>query len=96
MSLDAIPTGWLLVGFLGQLIFGTRTYVQWIVSERRKRVVIPTIFWWISIVGSIITLAYCFHRGDTVFIVSNIGGTFVYTRNLILSRRAANTPVPGA
>jgi lipid-A-disaccharide synthase-like uncharacterized protein len=44
MTLDAIPTGWLAFGFLGQAMFSGRFIVQWIASERKKASVIPVAF----------------------------------------------------
>ena len=89
MSLNAL---WLAFGFLGQAIFGARFLVQWIASERKKESVIPTYFWYFSIGGGIVLLAYAIHRRDIVFGVGQAAGLFVYARNLYFIRRA---PVPG-
>lgn len=75
---------WVSVGFLGQLLFGMRLLVQWIVSEKQKKSVIPLTFWYFSLFGSVILLAYALHRMDPVFIVGQSLGLFVYIRNLIL------------
>jgi len=82
-------TVWLAVGFGGQCIFGTRFLVQWICSERAGRSVVPTVFWYISILGGLTLLAYALWRRDPVFIVGQAFGLFVYLRNLILLRRNA-------
>ena len=44
---------WLAIGFTGQLLFMGRFLVQWIVSERKKRSVIPVAFWYLSLAGSL-------------------------------------------
>lgn len=75
---------WICIGFLGQAIFGTRFLYQWYVSEREGRSTIPTIFWYQSVIGSLIVLSYAIYRIDPVFIVSQAGGTFIYVRNLML------------
>ena len=49
---------WLALGFIGQAIFGSRFVVQWLVSERKKRSVIPKAFWYLSIAGSVVLLTY--------------------------------------
>ncbi|HKS24794.1 MAG TPA: lipid-A-disaccharide synthase N-terminal domain-containing protein [Thermoanaerobaculia bacterium] len=85
MSVDAL---WVAFGFLGQAIFGARFLVQWIASERRGESHIPLVFWWLSIVGAAITLAYAIHKKEWVFIIPAIFGLIVYTRNLILIYRA--------
>ncbi|HEY6138134.1 MAG TPA: lipid-A-disaccharide synthase N-terminal domain-containing protein [Thermoanaerobaculia bacterium] len=85
MSLNAL---WLAFGFLGQAIFGARFLVQWIASERRRESHIPLVFWWLSILGGAVTLAYAIHKKDPVFIIPQVFGLIVYTRNLMLIYRA--------
>ena len=75
---------WVVFGFLGQLIFGTRFLVQWVCSERKKVSYIPLVFWYLSIAGGIILLIYAVKREDPVFIVGQASGLIVYIRNLIL------------
>ncbi|MDD5218032.1 MAG: lipid-A-disaccharide synthase N-terminal domain-containing protein [Candidatus Omnitrophica bacterium] len=75
---------WLIIGFGGQGLFFARFLVQWVVSERQKRSVVPTAFWYLSIVGGAITLTYAIHRRDPVFIAGQSIGLFVYARNLWL------------
>jgi len=79
---------WLAFGLLGQCIFGARFIVQWIASERKRESHIPLIFWYLSIVGGIITTAYAIHKHDIVFIIGQGAGLIVYTRNLMLIYRA--------
>ena len=45
---------WLIIGFIGQTIFASRFLIQWVVSERASKSIIPNIFWWISLAGSMI------------------------------------------
>jgi lipid-A-disaccharide synthase-like uncharacterized protein len=78
---------WLVLGFLGQFIFGARFIVQWISSERRRASHIPIQFWYLSIVGGLITTIYAIHRRDPVFIVGQASGLIVYVRNLMLIYR---------
>lgn len=87
---------WVVIGFLGQAIFGGRFILQWIASERRGESHIPIQFWYMSIVGGAITTAYAIHRRDPVFIVGQAAGLIVYTRNLMLIYRAQRRPSPGA
>jgi lipid-A-disaccharide synthase-like uncharacterized protein len=87
---------WLVVGFVGQALFGSRFLVQWIVSERRGESVVPLAFWYLSLGGAALLLAYAVWRQDPVFILGQSFGFLVYTRNLVLiARRArAGTPPP--
>lgn len=78
---------WLVIGLLGQSMFMMRFVVQWIHSERHQKSVIPISFWYLSLAGGLIVLAYGIHRVEPVIILGQLPGTFVYIRNLILIRR---------
>jgi lipid-A-disaccharide synthase-like uncharacterized protein len=75
---------WVLVGFGGQALFTARFIAQWIASERARRSVMPVAFWWFSIGGGAVLLAYAIHRADPVFILGQAMGLFIYVRNLWL------------
>jgi lipid-A-disaccharide synthase-like uncharacterized protein len=75
---------WILVGLGGQVLFMMRFLVQWIVSERAHRSTIPVAFWWLSIGGAAILLAYAIWRADPVFILGQSLGFLIYARNLWL------------
>ena len=73
---------WVLLGFIAQAFFTARFVVQWLASERAGRSVIPVSFWFLSIGGGILLLAYALYRRDPVFIAGQGFGVFVYLRNL--------------
>jgi len=75
---------WLIIGMAGQVLFGLRFLIQWICSEVKKESHIPVVFWYFSISGGMILLAYAIHRQDPVFIVGQSTGLIVYLRNLRL------------
>jgi lipid-A-disaccharide synthase-like uncharacterized protein len=81
---------WKLIGYAGIGTFGTRFIVQWIYSEYHKEVRIPTIFWWQSIVGTILCLSYFLRQQDSVGILGYCLNLIPYTRNLILAYRKRN------
>ena len=85
---DTIPNGWLALGLVGQAMFSGRFLVQWIASERKRASVIPKAFWWLSLTGGVVLLAYAIHRRDPVFILGQSAGLLVYGRNLALLRGA--------
>jgi lipid-A-disaccharide synthase-like uncharacterized protein len=87
-------TIWLGIGFFGQALFFGRWLVQWIASEKRAESQVPVSFWYMSLIGGLITLAYAIYRMDPVFIAGQSVGSVVYIRNLMLIRRAnqANSP----
>ncbi len=78
-----IETIWLIIGFLGQFLFAMRFIIQWIVSEKEKKSVIPVYFWYFSLGGGITLLFYAIHRKDPVFILGQGLGLFIYIRNLM-------------
>jgi lipid-A-disaccharide synthase-like uncharacterized protein len=82
------PAHWTAIGFAGQMLFGSRFVVQWIASERRRRVVIPLAFWWLSTAGGAALFVYAVHKRDPVFAVGQGLGLVIYLRNLALHRRS--------
>ena len=74
----------LILGFTGQAVFAMRFIVQWIYSEKMKRSVIPVVFWYLSLAGSILLLIYAILRRDPVFILGQSTGFIVYIRNILL------------
>lgn len=77
-----IDKTWLVVGLIGQALFSARFFVQWLQSERLKKSVIPSAFWYFSMAGGLTLLAYAMHRRDPVFIIGQGTGLFIYFRNL--------------
>ena len=77
----------LILGLAGQGLFSARFLIQWIVSEKQGKSVVPLSFWYFSIGGGAILLVYATLRKDPVFILGQAGGLVVYLRNLYLIRR---------
>ena len=55
---------WVVFGIIAQLVFGSRFILQWIASERAGRSVMPLSFWFLSILGGLMTLVYGFVRRE--------------------------------
>ena len=75
---------WLAIGFAGQAMFASRFILQWFRSEMEGRSVIPISFWYCSVAGGVVLLAYAIYKRDPVFIIGQGSGLFVYGRNLYL------------
>jgi lipid-A-disaccharide synthase-like uncharacterized protein len=75
---------WTIIGFVGQFTFGGRFILQWLVSEYKKKSHVPVAFWYLSLVGSIILLAYSIHRVEPIFILGFSLNAIIYVRNLHL------------
>ena len=86
---------WLGIGFFAQLMFSARFLVQWLASERAGKSIVPLLFWYLSIGGSVLLLLYAIHRKDPVFILGQSMGILIYTRNLYLIRREERLSAQG-
>lgn len=79
---------WKVVGWTGNAVFFSRFIVQWLATERRKQVVVPSAFWWLSLTGTLLMLTYAvFFLRDSVIIFANCFSWIPYVRNLIIHRR---------
>jgi len=87
---------WLAIGFLGQGLFFGRWLVQWIASEKKSESQVPISFWYMSLIGGLITLAYAIYREDAVFIAGQSIGALVYIRNLMLVSRTSQSVGPSS
>ncbi|HEY2446168.1 MAG TPA: lipid-A-disaccharide synthase N-terminal domain-containing protein [Rhizomicrobium sp.] len=92
---------WLVIGFAGQALFASRFIIQWFRSEREGRSVIPVAFWYCSLSGGLVTLAYTVHLQSVPLALGQASGLIVYSRNLYLIfrerrelREAATHPHP--
>lgn len=88
---------WVTIGLLGQVLFTGRMLVQWLASEKQQKSVVPPAFWWMSLVGASMLVAYFIWRRDPVGILGQAVGWFIYMRNLWLIYRpnlSRQIPVP--
>ncbi len=81
-------TPWKLVGYLGTFLFTARWFVQMYATRKLRRVHLPMAFWWLSIIGSLMTLSYfIWGKNDSVGILQNAFPAFVACYNLIVDLR---------
>ena len=84
---EDIPLWLLIWGSLAQVIFTLRFVYQWIHSEKNKESSLPLGFWRMSLVGSLMILFYAIKREDPVLLVGHLMGSFIYLRNIMLSKK---------
>lgn len=82
-----------LIGFLAQGFFSARILVQWIMSERARRVLSPTIFWVFSICGSYLLCLYGWLRDDFAIVLGQFISYYIYLWNLNAKGAWANVPM---
>jgi lipid-A-disaccharide synthase-like uncharacterized protein len=80
---------WLSVAIVGQAFWIGRFLVQWRHAERCRRSEFPPVFWWLTLAGSGLLLAYTLHRGDVPLIFGFLTAWVVPIRNLMLHHRQA-------
>jgi lipid-A-disaccharide synthase-like uncharacterized protein len=78
---------WELLGIIATFVFASRFLVQWVASERSGRSVVPTVFWWLSLIGAAGLLAYGIHFRRLAVVLGQSFGFIVYIRNLMLIRK---------
>ncbi|MDY0023134.1 lipid-A-disaccharide synthase N-terminal domain-containing protein [Arenimonas caeni] len=82
-------TPWKMIGYTGALMFGGRWLVQFVASRRAGRPVIPRLFWYMSLLGSFMTLSYFLFssKQDSVGVLQNLFPTFTAAYSLWLDIR---------
>lgn len=89
-------TPWKVVGYLGMALFTSRWFVQVYATRKHKRVVMPLMFWVLSVCGSVLLLAYfTIGKNDSVGILSNLFPAFVASYNLVMHLRHHKDGVTG-
>jgi lipid-A-disaccharide synthase len=77
---------WHAMGFLGQGLFSSRFWLQWWASERNQKSELGLLFWWTSLVGSILSGVYFLKIHDVISFLGQFFGVIPYFRNLMLMR----------
>ena len=72
----------LCVGFLAQAFFSARILVQWILSERAKKVLSPSLFWILSLAGAYLLCLYGLMRDDFAIVLGQFVSYYIYLWNL--------------
>lgn len=80
------------IGFLAQLLFSGRLILQWILSEKSKKVLTPSIFWKLSLLASFLLFVYGYLRDDFAIMLGQILTYFIYIRNLQIQGKWIKTP----
>ena len=77
------------IGFLAQFFFSARVAIQWIMSERQRRVVTPTLYWLFSLLGSLLMIVYGLFRNDFSILIA-----YGITRRKLVERASLDSHLP--
>ena len=80
------------IGFLAQILFSGRLLIQWIVSEKNKRIITPSLFWKLSLLASFLLFVYGYLRDDFAIMLGQTLTYFIYIRNLQLQGEWQKSP----
>ena len=83
-----------VICFLAQIFFSARILLQWILSERAKRVVSPAMFWALSLAGSYLLFIYGWMRDDFAIILGQVIAYYIYIWNLSAKGVWRKIPAP--
>ena len=70
------------IGFTAQLLFSARLLLQWIASEKNKKVITPVSFWVHSLIASFLLFTYGYLRSDFPIMLGQMITYYIYIRNL--------------
>lgn len=76
------PAFILAIGFLAQGFFSARILVQWILSERARCVLSPSLFWILSLAGAYLLCLYGWLRDDFSIVLGQFISYYIYLWNL--------------
>ncbi|MEO1031428.1 MAG: lipid-A-disaccharide synthase N-terminal domain-containing protein [Bacteroidota bacterium] len=81
------------IGFLAQILFSSRLIIQWITSEKQRKVITPTTFWTLSLFASFLLFIYGYLRLDFAIMLGQSLTYFIYIRNLQLQGQWQKYPI---
>ncbi len=87
-------SNWLIygIGFLAQILFSGRLIVQWILSEKNRRIITPSLFWKLSLTASFLLFVYGYLRDDFAIMLGQSLTYYIYIRNLQLQGEWQRSP----
>ncbi|MGD9978171.1 MAG: lipid-A-disaccharide synthase N-terminal domain-containing protein [Bacteroidales bacterium] len=80
------------IGFLAQALFSSRIILQWIISEKNKKMLTPRLFWELSLLASFLLFIYGYLRDDFAIMLGQVITYYIYIRNMQLEHVWAKLP----
>ena len=86
---QALPAGeatrnwlWLAIWGVGQGCFSMRFLIQWLMTELKRKSVVPPVFWHLSLVAAVLQSASFCQRHDWILAAGMAATILIYARNL--------------
>jgi lipid-A-disaccharide synthase-like uncharacterized protein len=80
------------IGFFAQLLFSSRLLIQWVTSEKQRKVITPSLFWTLSLIASFLLFIYGYLRYDFAIMLGQSLTYYIYIRNLQLQSQWKRFP----
>jgi len=80
------------IGFIAQILFSSRLIIQWITSEKQRKVITPNTFWTLSLIASFLLFIYGYLRLDFAIMLGQSLTYYIYIRNLQLQKQWQKFP----
>lgn|SRR5574344_240681 len=75
-----------IIGITALTCFSMRVIVQWILSEKQRRVVTPSLYWIFSLIGCYLYFVYGWLKADVAILSGQFLSVFVYIWNLKIKK----------
>ena len=87
-------SNWIVIsiGATAQILFSSRLLLQWILSEKHKKVLTPVLFWEFSLLASFLLFLYGYLRDDFAIMLGQTITYFIYIRNMQLQHQWERLP----
>ncbi|MCX5771776.1 MAG: lipid-A-disaccharide synthase N-terminal domain-containing protein [Candidatus Hydrogenedentes bacterium] len=85
---------WLGVWGVGQAMFFARFAIQWLVTELRKKSIVPPVFWYLSMVAGLLYAASFVQRHNWIFAAGTAATILIYARNIWFIQTAKQATAP--
>lgn len=86
-SIASVSFLWHVLGTLAYLLFSSRFWIQWWLAEKSHSSQLTTSFWWLSLIGALLSIAYFLRINDSVNLLGPLVGMVPYIRNLMLLKK---------
>ncbi len=82
-------TSWIVIsiGAIAQILFSSRLILQWILSEKHKKILTPVLFWEFSLLASFLLFIYGYLRDDFAIMLGQTITYYIYIRNIQLQNQ---------